>query len=184
MLFVKVGTGVGAGIVANGALVRGADGAAGDLGHTFIDVADGQPPPLCRCGNAGCVEAYAGGWAIVRDLAASGREVATVGEVLRLIQAGDAAARRRVRDAGRVLGASVASAVSLLNPAEVIIGGQLAAAGEDLLAGVREKVAARSLPLATQGLVIRTSHLGQLAGVVGLAAAVAETVFQEGEQAQ
>lgn len=183
LMFIKIGTGVGAGIVANGALVRGADGAAGDLGHTFIDVADGRPPPLCRCGNTGCVEAYAGGWAIVRDLAELGRGVATVDDVLALMQAGDARALRRVRDAGRVLGAAVASAVSLLNPAEVVVGGQLAAAGEDLLAGVRERVAARSLPLATQGLVIRTTRLGRRAGVVGLAAAAAETVFQGGGHA-
>jgi len=182
LLFLKVGTGIGAGIVSNGALVRGANGAAGDLGHTYIEVAN-REPPLCRCGNSGCVEAYAGGWAIVRDLACDGLDVSGVSDVLRLLQAGDPDARRRVREAGRVLGIGLASAVSLFNPAEVVIGGQLAAAGEDLLAGIRERIAARSLPLATQDLIIRTSRLGHRAGLVGLAAAVVQSVFQDNKQA-
>jgi len=182
LLFLKVGTGIGAGIVANGALVRGASGAAGDLGHTYIEVTD-REPPLCRCGNSGCVEAYAGGWAIVRDLASDGLQVTDVTDVLDLVQAGDPRARRRVREAGRVLGAGLASAVSLLNPAEVVVGGQLAGAGEDLLAGIRERIASRSLPLATQDLTIRTSRLGKRAGVVGLAAAVVQVVFHDDEHA-
>jgi len=75
MLFVKIGTGVGSGIIANGQTYRGADGAAGDIGHNQIPIRDDAPEPLCRCGNTGCVEAYAGGWALVRDLRAEGKEV-------------------------------------------------------------------------------------------------------------
>ena len=179
LLFVKVGTGVGAGIVANGRILRGAQGASGDLGHTR-----GEPPspetllPLCRCGKLGCVEAYAGGWAIARDLTADGEQAQNLHDVLGLLRHGNAHAVRRVRDAGRVLGAALAHAVSLLNPSEIVVGGQLAAAGEHLLAGIREHVAARALPLATRDLRIRLSHMPNHAGVAGMADATASWLVQ------
>ncbi|MFC5947708.1 ROK family transcriptional regulator [Pseudonocardia lutea] len=180
LLFVKVGTGVGAGIVANGRILRGAQGAAGDLGHTFVDAGEDGPPPLCRCGKSACLEAYAGGWAIARDLGDLGDgRPRTALDVVALLRAGDARAIQRVRAAGRVLGVGLAQAVSLLNPSEIVVGGPLAAAGgEHLLAGIRQHVAARSLPLATQDLRIRVTRHGDDVGPVGLADALAARLFE------
>lgn len=177
LLMIKVGTGIGAGLVAGSAVYRGADGAAGDIGHMQVTVPGEENPPECRCGNTGCVEARAGGWALVRDLRAAGHDVSTVDDAVALVQTGDATAVGLVRRAGRVLGGAVADAVSLLNPRVVVIGGQLAAAEEQLLAGVREMVYRRSLPLATARLHIVCSSLGQRAGVIGTALLLADQVF-------
>ena len=179
LLVVKVGTGVGCGIISGGEVVRGAAGAAGDIGHTWADVGGGQTAaPECRCGKRGCVEAYAGGWALARDVgAALGRDV-SVEEVVELLVAGDAVAVRLVRDAGRVLGASLATAVSLLNPAAVVLSGQIAvAAGEHLLAGLRERIYARALPLATRQVSISISELWPDSGVHGLAREIGDLVL-------
>jgi predicted NBD/HSP70 family sugar kinase len=177
LLMIKVGTGIGAGLVAGSAVYRGADGAAGDIGHMQVTVLGEESPPECRCGNTGCVEARSGGWALVRDLRAAGHDVSTVDDAVALVQTGDAIAVGLVRRAGRVLGGAVADAVSLLNPRVVVIGGQLAAAEEQLLAGVREMVYRRSLPLATARLNIVCSSLGQRAGVIGTALLLADLVF-------
>lgn len=178
LLFVKVGTGIGAGIIANGRTLRGAQGGAGDLGHIRADAAHlDRPVPLCRCGQLGCVEAYAGGWAIMRDLQAAGRGVETVDDVVAAVRNGDALATRLVRDAGLVLGATVADAVGLLNPAVVVIGGQLSATGVHLLAGIRERIYSRSLPLAMRDLRINTSELAGDAGVLGLAHGVLDRLL-------
>lgn len=178
LLFVKAGTGIGVGIVANGQVVRGSQGAAGDLGHTWVDPHDGRPSPLCRCGKTGCLEAYAGGWAIARDLVEDGVHATTAADVVALLRTGSAHAIRRVRDAGRVLGIGLAQAVNLLNPSEIVVGGPLATAGEHLLAGIREHVAARSLPLATQNLHIRVSARPDDVGTAGLAQALAARLFE------
>ncbi|MGI9155040.1 MAG: ROK family protein [Marmoricola sp.] len=179
LLVVKVGTGVGAGLICGGRVVRGAAGAAGDIGHTWADPSGIRSDvPECRCGKRGCVEAYVGGWAIARDL---GRELGSersVDDVTELLRAGDSTTVRLVRDAGRILGASLATAVSLLNPSAVVLGGQIAAAsGEHLLAGLRERIYARSLPLATRDLPIKVSTLWPNAGVHGLARGIADTVL-------
>ena len=174
LLFIKVGTGIGCGIVAGGHIHRGAQGAAGDLGH--IQVPD-RPDAPCRCGNLGCVEAVAGGAAIARDLAEAGIEAHGSRDVVRLVRAGDATAGRLVREAGRVLGEVLAAAVNLFNPAVIVIGGDLADAHEQLLAGVREVVYQRSLPLATQHLEIVRSALGDRAGITGAAAMAIEYVL-------
>jgi len=177
MLYLKLGTGVGSGIIANGQIYRGADGAAGDIGHNQIPIPDDAAEPLCRCGNTGCVEAYAGGWALVRDLQAAGLDVTTVDQALDCIKAGDATAVRLARRAGRILGAALSDAVSLLNPRVVVLGGQLAEAEAHLYAGLREMIYRRSLPLATRHLQIVPSQLGRRAGVVGLGYLVADHVF-------
>jgi predicted NBD/HSP70 family sugar kinase len=178
LLFVLVDTGVGAGIIANGAVLRGAQGAAGDIGHTWAE-ADGARTdrPLCRCGKRGCVESYAGGWAVVRDLAAAGQPIETLDEAVEQVLLGDPLAKSLVREAGRVVGAGLAHVVSLLNPAVVVIGGRLATVGDELLLGVRERVYARSLPLATRDLQITTSRLDGDAGVIGLAHGLADAVL-------
>lgn len=167
LLFIKVGTGIGSGIVAGGRIHRGAQGAAGDLGH--IQVPD-RPDALCRCGNLGCVEAIAGGAALARDLRALGLDAKDARDVVALVRGGDVAASRLVREAGRVLGEVLAAAVNLLNPSVVVIGGDVARAHEQLMAGVREVVYQRSLPLATRHLQIVRSALDDRAGITGAAA--------------
>jgi predicted NBD/HSP70 family sugar kinase len=179
LLVVKVGTGVGCGIIADGHVLRGASGAAGDIGHTWADTGGiRRDPPECRCGKRGCVEAYAGGWALARNLSTEFRRAITVDAVVELLRTGDSTAVRLARDGGRVLGASLATAVSLLNPSAVVLGGQVAAAaGEHLLAGLRERVYARSLPLATRNLPIQLSSLWPDAGIRGLATGVADMIL-------
>jgi predicted NBD/HSP70 family sugar kinase len=174
MLMIKVGTGIGCGIIANGEIYRGAQGAAGDLGHIPYS---GEAGPICRCGNIGCVEAYAGGWALLRDLRALGHDVRSSADVVRLIRAGQPDAVRLARQAGRVLGQAISDAVSFFNPSLVVIGGRLAHADEPLLAGIREAVYRRSLPLATRDLQITTSRLDQRAGMTGLALMLGDHIF-------
>jgi predicted NBD/HSP70 family sugar kinase len=177
LLMLKVGTGVGAGLVSGSHIFRGADGAAGDLGHLHVTLPGNEPEPECRCGKFGCVEAYAGGWALVRDLRAQGVDVDTVNDVVGLLLRGDLAAVRLARRAGRVLGEAIAQAVSLFNPRVVVIGGQLAQAEEQLFAGIRELIYQRSLPLATRNLLIVRSRLDRRAGLIGLALLLADTIF-------
>lgn len=174
LLFIKVGTGIGCGIVAGGAIHRGAQGAAGDLGH--IQVPD-RPDALCRCGNLGCVEAVAGGAAIARELTAMGVAAGSSRDVVDLVRAGNAEAGRLVREAGRVLGEVLAAAVNMFNPSVVVIGGDVAQAHEQLLAGVREVVYQRSLPLATRHLEIVRSALDDRAGITGAAAMAIEHIL-------
>ena len=170
LLVVKVGTGVGAGIISGGRVLRGAAGSAGDIGHTEADNVTGRDDrPICRCGKIGCVEAYAGGWALVRDAAERGLDVKDVGSFLEHLAQGDPIARALTAESGRVIGAAIATAVSLLNPEQVLIGGALGLTGDHLVAGVRERVYARSPPLATRSLRIDRSRLGHDAGARGLA---------------
>jgi predicted NBD/HSP70 family sugar kinase len=177
LLMLKVGTGVGGGLVSGGAIFRGADGAAGDIGHLHVDLPGTGPEPECRCGNTGCVEAYAGGWALARDLANGGVDVHTVDDVVALIRSGDLAAVRLARRAGRALGEGIAHAVNLFNPRVIVVGGQLARVEEQLFAGIREMVYRRSLPLATRNLQIVRSRLDRRAGLIGLALLLADTIF-------
>lgn len=182
MLFmVKAGTGVGGAIVFHGELVRGAQGAAGDIGHTPVSAVDGlvaDGAPRCHCGNVGCVEAYAGGWAIARDLRAEGYDVHGVEDVTALVRSGDPAAIGLTRQAGRRIGDAIATAVGLVNPDVVVLGGQFAEAEarDQLMAGVRERVYQRVLPLASRTLTIAPSALAGRAGIVGLAGLLTRTV--------
>jgi predicted NBD/HSP70 family sugar kinase len=176
LISLKVGTGIGSGLVFNGQIIRGSDGAAGDIGHTGAANID-SIPLQCRCGNVGCVEAYAGGWALVRDLRLKGLPATSVSDVVELLNQGNSDAVAIVRQAGRVLGEAVADLVSILNPSTIIVSGKLAECGAVLLSGVRERVYQRALPLATRNLTITTSTLGKLAGVTGLALITADRIF-------
>jgi len=164
LLYVKVSTGIGCGIVSHGRVHRGADGAAGDIGH--IHVAD-QDDTLCACGNTGCLEAVASGSAVARQLQREGLDVQTARDVVQLAQAGDARAVRGVRVAGQRIGAVLASLVNFYNPSTVIVGGSMADLRDDLLAGIRGVVYHRALPLATRRLTIETTALGLRSGVMG-----------------
>jgi predicted NBD/HSP70 family sugar kinase len=165
LLLVKVGTGIGCGIVAGGEIHHGARGAAGDIGHIRATAED----VVCKCGNVGCLEAVAGGQALAQRLAAEGADTANSRDVVRLVQAGDATAMRMVRDAGRSLGEVLAGTVNFFNPEIIVIGGDIAEAQDQLLAGVREGIFSRSLALATRDLRIVPCQLGDRAGVIGAA---------------
>jgi predicted NBD/HSP70 family sugar kinase len=123
----------------------------------------------CRCGNVGCLEAIASGLAVAEKLSAQGVAAHNTRDVVDLVRGGNLPATLALRQAGRDLGEVLATAVSLLNPSVIVIGGLMAEAGESLLAGVREVVYARSLPLATGNLRIVASVAGPEAGVVGAA---------------
>jgi predicted NBD/HSP70 family sugar kinase len=174
LLFVKIATGIGSGIISDGALRRGAQGAAGDLGHIQVphDV-----DAVCRCGNVGCLEAVASGAAIAGKLRAAGVDATSSHDVVTLARGGSVLANRLLRDAGRTIGEVLASAVSLLNPNVIVLGGTIAEAGDPLLAGVREIVYRRSLPLATAELRIVQASTGDLSGVVGAAVMVIDRVL-------
>jgi predicted NBD/HSP70 family sugar kinase len=175
LVFIKAGTGIGSGIVTDGRMHRGARGAAGDVGH--IQLRDAEAP-LCRCGKLGCVEAYAAGWAIARDLRARGFEARDARDVLALVERNRPEAISLVRQAGRVLGEVAADVVSVLNPSVIVIGGTLSRAGEHLLAGVREIVYQRCLPLATRDLRIVAARSGETAGLLGAARLVIDAQLQ------
>lgn len=180
MLMLKLGTGVGSGIIAGGRIHRGADGAAGDIGHTQLLDPHPTEAPECRCGNQGCVEARAGGWAMIRDLAEAGRDVASVDDVVELIRTADPLAVQLARSAGRVLGVALSETVNIVNPRVVVVGGQLAEAEEQIFAGLREMVYSRSLPLATRRLELHRSQLDVRAGSVGLALLLSDHIFDPG----
>jgi predicted NBD/HSP70 family sugar kinase len=171
LLLVKVGTGIGCGIVSHGRVHRGADGAAGDIGHIRLS---GHDDAVCRCGNVACVEAVAGGAALARQLRAEGFDTHTSRDVVRLAKDGNQAATRAVRTAGRRIGEVLAGLVNFHNPNVIVIGGDLAEVQDQLLAGIREVVYQRSLPLATRHLQIVRSGLGDRAGAVGAAVMAVE----------
>lgn len=177
LFYVKVGTGIGSGIVADGRIYRGAQGAAGDIGHIQMPGASG---PLCRCGKLGCVEALASGWSMARDLRALGLEAQDARDVMGCVQAHDPHAISLVRNSGRIVGEVVASVVSILNPSVIVIGGTMSSAGDHLLAGIRELVYQRSLPLATRDLVISKSRSGDDVNIIGAATLVLEALMLPG----
>ena len=188
VVVVKVGTGIGAGIIADGRLHRGAQGSAGDVGH--IQVSEDRAV-VCRCGNIGCLEAMAGGAAIARDGEAAARDgrslrlrealdrrgAVTAEDVARAASFGDPVAVELLQAAGRRIGLMLAGVVNFFNPSLVVIGGGVAQSGDVLLAAIREAVYARSLPLATRDLLIRRSSLGGLAGVIGASSMVVDQLF-------
>lgn len=164
LIFVKVATGIGAGIISDGRLLRGAQGIAGDFGH--VRVARGADVP-CHCGNTGCLEALASGPAIARSLSERGVPASDGEDVIALVKAGNLEAIQAVRQAGRDLGEVLTASVSLLNPSVITIGGAMARVGEHLIAGVREVVYRHSMPLATEHLAIVQSVTAGEAAVRG-----------------
>jgi glucokinase-like ROK family protein len=172
-VFVKVGTGIGSGLILGGELHRGANGAAGDIGHVRATSDD----VVCRCGNNGCLEASAGGAALAARLRDSGLDASGGRDVVRLVESGNEKATRAVRQAGRLIGQVLASMVNLLNPSLIMIGGDLARAEQQLLAGIREVVYQRSTTLSTTDLTIAVSTLGDRAGVIGAAAMAVDQIL-------
>jgi predicted NBD/HSP70 family sugar kinase len=184
LVFIKVSTGIGCGIIgASGELHDGADGAAGDIGHIRVPNSDHV---LCRCGNLGCLEAVASASAMIRalqdptpDLSIPPGDFTDVelDALVKNIRQGDSQTIRLLREAAAVLGRHVASIVNVINPSRIVLGGAIAAASDDLLAGVRSGVYNRAMPLATRNLTLAHSVLGPVAGVVGGAVSAIEHVL-------
>ncbi|MGY1673451.1 ROK family protein [Geodermatophilus sp. SYSU D00710] len=188
LLYLKIGTGIGAGLVSGGRLHRGVNGCAGDIGHVAVAEADAV---VCRCGNVGCLEAVAGGAALAREgrrLAESGASPAmaerlaaagdlTAADVASAAERGDPAARAVLARAGRLVGGALATLVSFYNPGLVVLGGGVVHAGDHVLATIRESVYRRSLPLATRTLRIELSALGERAGLAGAVHLALDNVF-------
>lgn len=174
LLVIKASTGIGAGLIMRGRLQRGALGAAGELGHTKVAGADDVG---CSCGNAGCLEAVAGGRALAAACTELGRPATDAFGVAELVRAGDPEALRLVRQAGRRIGEVIAGAVNLLNPALIVVGGDLAHAYEPLVAGMREVIYQRATATATRSLRIEPSEMHARAGVGACATLILDDVL-------
>lgn len=186
VVFVKLGTGIGAGLITAGHIHRGAQGSAGDVGH--IQVGEDV---VCRCGNIGCLEALAGGAALARDGEAAARAGASstlqelltaagsldAADVAAAAARGDAVSNELISQAGRLIGEVLAILVNVFNPSLIVVGGGMAKAGDALLASIKQAVYRRSLPLATRELTIQRSALDGLGGVIGAATMVADELF-------
>ncbi|MES1171125.1 MAG: ROK family transcriptional regulator [Actinomycetota bacterium] len=174
LLFVKVATGIGAGVITGGRVHRGAQGIAGDIGHVRVPEAEGV---LCRCGSIGCLEAIAAGPAIAAKLTERGVTVESTQDVVDATLRGDIDAVREVREAGRIIGRVLTTCVSLINPAVIVLGGPISNAGDHLLAGAREIIYTHSAPLATSNLQIVRSRGGENAAVSGASAMAIQHVL-------
>lgn len=188
VIYVKIGSGIGAGLVSQGSLHRGAQGCAGDIGH--VSVEEGSTV-LCRCGKFGCLEALAGGAALARD----GETAAREGESRYLADQlargttidaravsdaaihGDPVAINLLAGSARLVGQTLARIVNFFNPSLILVGGGVSEAGDYYLAEVRQTVIGRSLPLATRSLQIVRSHLGDRAGLRGAAHMVMDALL-------
>jgi glucokinase len=164
LLFVKVATGIGSAIISGGSLQRGAQGAAGEIGHVRVQRAGGV---ACGCGNLGCLVAIAGAPAIVRALREIGTDISHSHAIAEVAARGDVNVARALRQAGRDVGEVLSTCVNLLNPSVIVLAGSVARAGEQLLAGVREVVYERSTPLATQALQILPTQMGADGAAIG-----------------
>ena len=187
-IFVKIGTGIGAGIISNGKIHRGSDGSAGDIGHICVD----KNGPLCACGNKGCLEAMAAGPAItaraleairngsspvLRQIAEAGGGTIRPEDVNTACREGDQAALDIIRDSGQMIGDVLASLVNFFNPSHIFIGGGIANFGNHLLVAIRRAVLHRSLPLATTHLSIKFSRMGSNVGVIGAISLALDYLF-------
>ncbi|HEU4746184.1 MAG TPA: ROK family transcriptional regulator [Anaerolineales bacterium] len=188
LIFVKIGTGIGAGIISNGKLHRGSDGCAGDIGHICVD----KDGPLCACGNKGCLEAMAAGPAItskaleaarngssptLRQMRDSNGGVLRPEDVNAACREGDQAALDIIRESGQMIGDVLASLVNFFNPSHIFIGGGIANFGNHLLVAIRRAVLHRSLPLATTHLSIKFSRVGSDVGVMGAISLALDYLF-------
>jgi predicted NBD/HSP70 family sugar kinase len=161
--YIKVSSGIGAGLISNGRLQHGVGGTAGEIGHTLL----AEHGPVCRCGNRGCLETLASSRAIAELLSASRGEQVSTRQLLGLCAAGDPAAQRLIGDAGRAIGVAVANLCNMLNPECVIVGGELSVTGEVLLAPLREVVRRNAIPSAVGDLEIVAGVLGERAEMLG-----------------
>ena len=187
-IFIKIGTGIGSGIVSNGKIHRGSNGCAGDIGHICVD----KQGPICKCGNRGCLEAMAAGPAIMEKAlraAQSGESdilhrmmdendgIMTPELVSAACREGDEAALEIIRESGQMIGDVLAGLVNFFNPSHIFVAGGISNFGNHLLVAIRRAVLRRSLPLATTFLQINFSRIGATAGNKGVIALALEYLF-------
>lgn len=177
--YIKAATGVGAGLVVDGSLLRGASGTAGEIGHTTLD----ESGLLCYCGNRGCLETVASGPAILRLVAGDDGESLGLGDVIELAAQGDLRCRRAISDAGRAIGVAVAGLCNLINPERIVVGGLLSRSGDLLLQPIRDSIrrytvlaAAECVDVVPATFVERAELLGALALVIRRAKSTAATL--------
>lgn len=163
VMYVKLGTGIGAGLVFDGKPFRGVTGTAGELGHLSQDF-DGE---VCRCGNRGCLELVASGAALVEAVRGTRPEITDLSDLVRLAIDGDAACRRLVADAGSHVGVALGGMVNLLNPDRIVVGGELAHCAELLLEPLRVAVARSAVPSAVASVTVTRGVLAEQAEVLG-----------------
>ena len=179
LVYLALGTGVGAGVVSDSHLIEGAQGLGAELGHVVVAL-DG---PRCTCGSIGCLEAFAAGWAIARDATvvatttdgrgirvAAGDGPITAGVVAKAAAAGDPAAAAILNRAGRALGAAIGAFINIFNPELVVIGGGVATLGELLLEPARAAIPSHCFPAQREGLRLEWSRLGDDTALFGAAA--------------
>jgi predicted NBD/HSP70 family sugar kinase len=162
VIYVKASTGLSAGLVIDGRVFRGAMGSTGALGHMSV-AADG---PACPCGSRGCLEMYSAVPAVLAALKPM-YGVLTFDQVLEMVDAGNRACVRALRDAAITLGRGLAGVCNLLNPDRVVIGGDLARAGEVFLSPLWDGLEQHALPIATEQLGVVRGELGERAGALG-----------------
>ncbi|MFE5870075.1 ROK family protein [Streptomyces roseifaciens] len=168
LAYIKVASGVGAGLVINGQIYRGPGGTAGEIGHITLD----ESGPVCRCGNRGCLETFTAARYVLPLLHSAHGTDLTVTRMVQLAREGDPGCRRVISDVGRHIGSGVANLCNLLNPRRVVLGGDLADSGELVLAPIRESVSRYAIPSAARQLEVVPGALGGRAEVLGALALV------------
>jgi predicted NBD/HSP70 family sugar kinase len=161
--YVKAATGIGAGLVIDGRLLRGVSGTAGEIGHTTLD----ESGALCYCGNRGCLETVASGPAIIQLVGSLNGEAPTLSRIVELAVEGDVRCRRAISDAGREIGVAIAGLCNLINPERVIIGGLLSRTGEVLLRPMREAIRRHAVQAAAEHLDVRAAVFVERAELLG-----------------
>jgi glucokinase-like ROK family protein len=168
LVYLKLSSGIGAGLLLGGRLYQGIGGTAGEIGHTLVHPGG----EVCRCGNRGCLETVASTRAIAALLSRSRGEEVTAKRLLELLANGDPGARRLIEDAGREVGTSVANLCNLINPARVIVGGELSAAGDTLLEPLTESIRRYAISSAAEQVTAVAGVLGERAELLGALALV------------
>jgi predicted NBD/HSP70 family sugar kinase len=168
LAYIKIASGVGAGLVINGRIYRGPGGTAGEIGHITLD----ESGSVCRCGNRGCLETYIAAGYVLELLRGSHGPDLTVPRMVQLAREGDPGCRRVIADVGRHVGMGVANLCNVLNPSRVVLGGDLAESGELVLGPIRESVARYAIPSAARQLAVIPGALGGRAEVLGALALV------------
>ncbi len=175
LAFIKVGSGIGAGLIINQQIYGGTTGSAGEIGHLTVD----ENGPLCTCGNHGCLEAFAGGHAIAtqaKKLVTSGKrtllsekniDLITAHDVAEAARRGDLPAQEIIKRSGTYIGIAMAGLINLFNPSTVVIGGGVAQVGDLLTTQIRQAVRERSLRASEHGVKITTAMLGRRSSLIG-----------------
>lgn len=162
-VYIKIATGIGAGLVIDGKLLRGATGTAGEIGHTSLD----ESGALCYCGNRGCLETVASGPAIIQLVGPLAGELPTLARIVKLAVGGELRCHRAVSDAGHEIGIAIASLCNLMNPERVIVGGLLSRTGEVLLHPMRESIRRHTVQAAAETLDVRPAMFDERAELLG-----------------